>query len=299
MSTKNSNKRKVIIGVSIVLIALLLISIPLFTGKNKEKYLSTEVTTGTIENFRTFSGSVASENTKILLAEKNVEISEIKVLEGDKVKKDDILIKFTNGTNLKANIDATVNKIFVEDDEKVSPGAQLAELIDMTNFIVDIKVDENNLSSVSLNKEVNVSIESLNREIAGKITDVSRTAVNQNGIAYFTARIKLVYDSELKVGMSAETKILDSKAQDVLIIPVKALAFDEEEQPYVLIANDKGEKNKLIVKIGLNDGKNVEIIEGLNLGDTVYFTDETAQANKSFGPPKEVKERGQTQWREY
>ncbi len=286
MSNTNSKSKKskkgLIIAVIIVLVIALMILVPAFSSGNNSNYLSTSVSKGTIETYYTFSGEVESKNTQNVMAESIIQISEIKVKEGAEVKSGDVLFVTSDGTKIKAKIDGTVNQIFVETDQQVMSGAQLCEIIDFNELEVSIKIDEYDLSCVEVDDEIDVNISAIDKEITGTVLEISRTATNQNGVSYFTAKIDLEYDSEIKVGMTAETKILNEESKDTLIIPMRALSFDEENNPYVYVADNRNGMTKVSVTVGINDGKNVEITGGLTNSEAVYYID--SNSGSGFTP---------------
>jgi HlyD family secretion protein len=101
---------------------------------------------------------------------------------------------------------------------------------------------------------------------------VSSTAVNQNGISFFTATVDLEKDSDIKVGMTAEAKILNEQAKDVFTISMNSLQFDDENNPYVLVQGERNTVVKSSVIVGISDGKSVEIKNGLRSGQVIYYT---------------------------
>lgn len=60
----------------------------LFRGK-QDIYSEETVKKGSIETYYIFSGNVESKDTQNIISEKIMQISDIKVSEGDKVEKDD------------------------------------------------------------------------------------------------------------------------------------------------------------------------------------------------------------------
>ncbi len=54
-----------------------------------------------------------------------------------------------------------------------------------------------------------------------------------NGVSFFTANISLQNDDELRVGLSAEIKALNKNETNATTISMKALQFDNENQPFV------------------------------------------------------------------
>lgn len=282
MSKKEQNKtrRKYIIGGFMVMIIGAITLATVFLPK-PSNYLVAEAELKTIENYYTFSGNAESKNTQIVMADSSLQISEIKVVEGEKVEKDDVLFVTKQGINIKAKIAGTVTEIYVEDDEQVMAGTKLCDLYDLDNLQVKIMVDEYDLSSISKDKEIYININALNKEIKGKVESISDVANIGQGISYFTALISVPIDKDIKVGMTVEAKVIKNQAENVVTIPIRALNFDDDNKAYVFIKNDNKEIVKKIVDIGLNDGIFVEVTKGLVDGQKIYIANESSSGQDS------------------
>ncbi|MEG2597702.1 MAG: HlyD family efflux transporter periplasmic adaptor subunit, partial [Oscillospiraceae bacterium] len=145
------------------------------------------------------------------------------------------------------------------------------DMADYTVMIAKIKVDEYDVSAIKEGKEVSVMVDSLDKEIKGTVGKFSKQATEKDGISYFTADIMLPQDASLLEGMSVEVKILNQSVENVQMISMKALQFDSENKPFVYVANEKGKMTTKPVKIGINDGVAVEIKEGIQADEKVYF----------------------------
>jgi len=287
LAKKKKSKKGIIIGIIIAVVIIGLFAVPALMPK-PSVYTDVTVTKANIETYYTFSGSVESKNSQNVMASSVLQISGIKVNEGEKVKKDTVLFTTSQGGEIKSQIAGTVSKIYVEKDQQVMAGTPLCDIYDFDNLQTTVKVDEYDLSCISIDKEVTVTINSLNKEITGTVLSVSDTATNQNGVSYFTAVIDLPKDSAIKVGMTAEARILNKKVTDVLTIPMKALKFDDNDKPYVLLKQVKGIPAQRYVKVGINDGKTVEITDGLTDGQVISYIPVSSTSTSSasgFVPP--------------
>ena len=83
-------------------------------------------------------------------------------------------------------------------------------------------------------------------------------------------------------GMNGTVTLLKESVQDVVIIPSDAL-ITERSLTKVIIAIEENNIKYVEVETGLSDGDNVEIINGLNIGDKIYIEsdDELIQLGSS------------------
>jgi len=288
ITKKKKSNKGLIVGVAIAIIAFVTIAVPKMTSASTTgNYQSVSVSKDTIETYYTFTGSVGSKNTQKVMAEQIMQIAELKVAEGATVKKDDVLFVTQDAIEVKAKIDGTVSKIYIEADERVMSGELLCEIYDFDHLEVSVRVDEYDLSAIEIGDRIDVTINALDKEILGTVSSVSDIATNQNGVAFFLATVDLDYDSEVKVGMTAEAKILNQQVEDVLTIPMKALMFDNDNNPFIYVKNEQGTMVKTVIVTGINDGISVEITHGLGNGDMVYYsvTSVNEESNTGFAPP--------------
>ncbi|MCY6483876.1 HlyD family efflux transporter periplasmic adaptor subunit [Clostridium aestuarii] len=284
---KRKKHGKIIIGIIIAAIAMSIIFIlPNRMRNNIENSYKTEtMKKRDIVNYYSFSGVVESKNRENIIAKEMMQIKEIVVKEGDKVKKDDVVIKASNNIKIKADIDGEISKIYLDENAQVLGGTKLVDIVDYDNLQVSIKVDEYDISSIKIAQEVDVYIDSIGKMIKGVITKISREATNINGVSYFTANIDLQNDKDVRVGMNAESKMLNEKAENVLTLSIEALQFNQENEPYVFIKGDKGIPTEREIKVGINDGLFVEIKSGISSEEIVMIPKKATNSGGEFRPP--------------
>ncbi|MCL2859527.1 MAG: efflux RND transporter periplasmic adaptor subunit [Oscillospiraceae bacterium] len=266
--TKKKKGKKVAIAIIVIIIILIILGI-WTRSRNKDQYDEITATTGDITSYYTFSGNVAAINVQNKLSQSSLTVSSVSVSEGKIVKKGDTIIKPTYGSNITAGQDGTVTKIYVQKDDTVMTGSPLFDIVDYNNLQTTVRVDEYDLSSIKVGEKVDVTIDALNKTVSGTISDISKEATSSNGVAYFTADIKLAKDSAVRVGMTTETKVVAQSAKNVVLIPMDAVQIDDQNKTYV---NVRGDKNKVVtqyIETGVSDGTNVEVTSGLNSGDTI------------------------------
>ena len=75
------------------------------------------------------------------------------------------------------------------------------------------------------------------------------------------------------IKMTAEVEILKESAKDTTTITMKALQFDDENLPFVYYKDVNGQVLTKPVTVGINDGLIVEIIDGVESGETILVPD--------------------------
>ncbi len=236
---------------------------------------------GSIATYYTFSGSIEAKNREIVFADQALQIKEWLVKEGDQVKIDQIIYKPKNGSEKKAKIGGEVLKIYADVDKQVLPGEKLIEIVDYSNYILKVKVDEYDFSALKPGKKAQVKLNSLDKDVTGTVDEVSKEGIYMNGVTYFEATLSIPANNQIRVGMSAEARILNQEAKDVMNLPIETILFDATNKPYVNLLKDAIIQRVDIV-LGITDGVNVEVKSGLSLNDKVII--KKANTLQNFGP---------------
>lgn len=280
------NKKKMskwVIGMVVVVLAIFLIF--RITGNKEIQGEEIEVKEGDISTYYNFSGSIEAKNKSTIFAELPLQISEFLVEKGEKVEKGDVIYKNATGEKVKADISGEVYKIEVEEDAQISPGTQIMEIVDYNELELKVKVDEYDLNSIEIGTKLEVTVNALDKTFKGEIVDIAKQGVYMNGVTFFETIISIENEENIRVGMSAEAKVLNEESKNTKILPMKAIEFRNDNTPYVNIKKDKSVKEKEI-EIGITDGVNVEIKSGLEIGDKVFIP---KVETSNFGPPEGVR----------
>ncbi|MTH54829.1 HlyD family efflux transporter periplasmic adaptor subunit [Bacillus mangrovi] len=284
---KKKNKTKWVIGLTIGLVVMGAAAAPLFMPPGQAAYKKVTVENGSLSSYYTFSGIVEAKERETVRTEKAMQVEEVKVAKGDAVKKEDVLLTTSAGEEITSPIDGEVSSLAAEEDGQIMAGGELLEIVNYNDLQTSMKVDEYDLKSVAEGQKVDVTISALDKTVKGEVSSISKEAVNENGVAYFTAVIDLKENKDIRAGMSAEAKIQNERAADVPSLPMDAVLFDGNDHPYVLVQAKEGQPERKYIKTGINDGVHVEVKEGLTDGDTVVIqSEEQPAAPGGFMPPR-------------
>lgn len=281
-NNKKKGKGKTIVTV-IAVAVVALVAFAVLSRPARTNYTDVSATTGDITTYFSFSGTIAANENKTVYADKSLQISEIKVTAGQLVKKDAVLMTTAAGAEILAPMDGTVANLFAAVDAQQMPGAQLCRIVDYTRLELEVKVDEYDLPAMAVGKDATITIHALAKDVAGKVTDVAREGVHQNGVTSFSASISLPNESDLRVGMTAEAKILNQDVKKVTLLPISAIQFRSDNSSFVYTGNGKRLPIETSVTLGVHDGTFVEIKSGLQSGDTILVPSVAVTGGGLFG----------------
>ncbi|QIQ22322.1 efflux RND transporter periplasmic adaptor subunit [Zophobihabitans entericus] len=89
-------------------------------------------------------------------------------------------------------------------------------------------------------------------------------------------------EQTLRISMTAQVYIVLASAKDVILVPSMAIQGSNGlDEGIVYVVDSSGNAVERTVKLGINNNINVEILSGLNEGETVIISSMAATVNKS------------------
>ena len=171
----------------------------------------------------------------------------------------------------------TVSEVYVESGDQVSAGTVLAS-VDKSSVLSAVKtvqeeIDELDINSVEKGQKAVVTFDAIEeKEFEGEVTEIGNSASVNGGVAKYTVEITIPKDDEMKVGMNASATITTEERNQVLTLPMNAL---QEQGDKTFVYTEKNADGTLSgeveIQTGMTDGNTVEITDGLEEGDTVYY----------------------------
>ncbi|MFH1880104.1 MAG: HlyD family efflux transporter periplasmic adaptor subunit [Bacillota bacterium] len=265
--------RKVIIWLVILLLGFGAVSVfvlPKLRAAATLTYDSYTATRGAISNAMSFSGSISVINTETLAAEAAGTVRKIYVQEDEAVTQGQRLIRLSNGEILKAGFDGEVNEISVEEGDEVAGNDSLIQIVDFHNLQVSIRVDEYSVVSVSAGQACSVTVTALEQTFDSEITHINRIPAGGVSTAYYTVTAEFSGSADVLPGMQVTVVIPEEEARDAVILSRDALSFGPMNNANVLMQNDQGEMEQVMVEVGVDNDNYVQIVSGIQTGDTVY-----------------------------
>lgn len=240
-------------------------------------YQSYTATVGTISNALSFSGSLQLIDNVIYTADAAGEVRTVYVAEGDQVEAGQKLMRLSNGQTIEAEFAGRVNQLLVSAGDEVIAGDQLIQVADFSRMKVSIRVDEYDISDVHIGQTARVTVTATEQTIETVIDSINYISASSGNVAYYTATAYVDVPEGVYPGMQATISIPQSEAQDVVVLKIDAISFDETNQAYVLMQNADGTMQKVSITTGVSNGNYVEITSGLQNGDVVYVEAEAEE----------------------
>mgnify|MGYP004694244983 FL=1 len=234
---------------------------------------------GTISNALSFNGTLQAVNNATYTAESDGTVKAIYVKAGDQVKTGDKLIRLSTGQLVKAEFDGEVNVMDLAEGDAVAAGATLCQVVDFQHMKTSIRIDEYDINSVHVGDAIRVTTTANEKTFDATIAAINHTSSSSGSVAYYTATAFVNVDSEVYPGMQVTVTLPQEEAQDVVILKMNAISFDEDNQAFVYTRDENGEMQKTYITTGVSNGSYTEIKDGLQSGDTVYAEVETESSS--------------------
>ncbi len=178
-------------------------------------------------------------------------------------------------------------------------GTVIMKIADLSHMIVKSNINEVDIAKFSVGQEAEISLDALPYEnFVGQVVKIAPQAITENNAKVFPVEISINATGEkVKPGMTANVSILGEKREDVLVVPIRAIFSNENNEDIVYVAPAKADSTAKaapkatpmgmpkatgtprVVKLGSNDMQQVEIISGLKEGEVILLNDPNAAVN--------------------
>ena len=237
-------------------------------------YTGYTASVGSISNALSFSGSLTLIDNTTYTASSDATVRAVYVSLGDNVKKGDKLIRLSSGETITADFDGRVNALKVEAGDEVTSGTSLIQVADFTNMKVSIRVDEYDIADVAIGQQCSVTVTAVEKEFESTIEEIDYISASSGNVAYYTATAYVQVSEGIYPGMQVTISIPQEAAENVVILKMDALSFDETNSAYVYMYDETGVLVEVPVEVGVSNGNYVEIKSGLKEGDQVFVETE-------------------------
>ena len=183
-------------------------------------------------------------------------------------------IRLTYAT-VRAPIDGVVGTITTQEGETVAAGFSaptFVTIVDLTRLQVDAYVDEVDIGKVRTGMRATFTVDAFPATIFEAVVEaIYPTAILQDNVVYYDVVLKITDDfaGRLRPEMTANVTIHADKRDGVLSVPMRAVK--RKAGVSVVQVESGAEAKPREVRTGLDDGEFIEIIEGLEEGETVVY----------------------------
>jgi multidrug efflux pump subunit AcrA (membrane-fusion protein) len=173
-----------------------------------------------------------------------------------------------------------------KEGDRAWTGAAIAEIPDLSNMRIDLKLEEVDRGKLKLGQKVRIRVDAIaDRELQADLDWISPiAAVNFRGMGLtektFPARATLKHlDNRLRPGMSATAEIVIESEPKSLLIPVRA-SFMNNGKPAVYV--QQGDKFVIRqIEVGKRNDTDMIVLKGLREGEQVALENPIEAAKRA------------------
>ena len=180
-------------------------------------------------------------------------------------------------TLVKSTILGMVLDVPIEEGQQVietnnfNDGSTIASVADMSDLIFECTVDESEFGKLKEGMELLITVGAIDyTQFEAKLEYISPKGIDDQGTIQFEIRAALgeTGDARLRAGYSANADIILDRRDSVLAINERDILF-EQEGLFVDVETGEQQFEKRVIKTGLSDGINIEILSGLSENEKI------------------------------
>ena len=227
-------------------------------------------------DFEDYELAYFNAQEEVQAAENNLEL----IKEGQTSRSDQ-----PTNTLIRSTIDGMVLAVPIKEGNSViesntfNDGTTIATIADMGEMIFEGKIDETEVGKIKEGMPLILTIGAIeDAKFEALLEHISPKGVEENGAIQFEikAAVDLQADLFVRAGYSANADIVLAQTDSVLSIQESLLQF-ENDSVYVEIETEPQVFEKRFIELGLSDGINVEVKEGLTMEDKIKIPQQGIQ----------------------
>ncbi len=278
----------------------------------KPTYIEHTVTREDIEELVLSTGTVQPENRVDIRSPINGRMEKVLVREGDRVKAGQIVAWISSveraalldaaraegsdavaywetlykPTPVIAPLDGTIIQRNIEPGQSFENTYQI--LVEANRLVVEGQVDETDIAQIKVGMPVEIRLDAYSKNpIPAKVLHIAFDSKVVNNVTTYVVDVLPEKEPDfMRSGMTANLKFYIDRKSGVLTIPAEAFRTLDGGRTVVQVRGPEDTVREKEVKLGLTDGKRVEVVSGLAENDVVLTLEvkRKERANRGGSP---------------
>ncbi len=189
-------------------------------------------------------------------------------------------------TLLTAPFDGVITSLTVEVGALAAPGVAVGVIADLQPLRIEVSVDEIDVRQIAEGMSATVSFDALpDVRVSAQVERIALIGVESGGIISYPVVLRLAEDADarVRIGLTAEARLIVESRQDVLVVPNVYIRLDRQrDRAFVNRVAPDGTLEEIEITLGLRGDDVSEVIAGLEAG-TVIAVDLGGDRIPAFG----------------
>lgn len=186
-----------------------------------------------------------------------------------------------NKSTIKSPVTGIIDDVMPNIGEYVSPGTDVARLIDMSKLKIYVYVPENDVKYLQLGQVVDVYVAEIGgaKNIKQGVINYISVVSDSNSNLSHKVRVDIALDRDIRPGRIVRVDIVRKTFQDVMVVDMYAV-IDKDGQKVVFINKNGIAEERKVVTGDMIDTK-IIIISGIEPGDELITSGQQFLSNGS------------------
>jgi len=174
--------------------------------------------------------------------------------------------------NVKASLAGVLQAMPLELGQRVAIGGNIAKFAKKGDLIAELKVPELNAGDIIIGQHV--SIDTRFNQMQGKVTRIDPAVVN--GTVQVDVELTSKLPDEARPDLSIDGEIFITQKKSSLFVRRPAFSQANQTMAIYLLNNEQTTAQQTAVKFGLSSSVDIEVINGLKVGDRIIVSEQTS-----------------------
>jgi multidrug efflux pump subunit AcrA (membrane-fusion protein) len=174
-------------------------------------------------------------------------------------------------SEIRSPIDGVVTERPLYPGEMAAAGTALITVMDISSVIAKAHIPQDDAAALKVGDKGTMTVPGIEEPIEGKVTVVS-PALDPNSTTVEVWLEAKNAKQALKPGTSVQLSLTAQTVKDALVVPASSVITTPEGATAVMLAGTDGRAHQKVVKVGIRNGDDVQIVDGVTASDKVIAT---------------------------
>ena len=174
-------------------------------------------------------------------------------------------------SEIRSPIDGVVTDRPLYPGEMAAAGTALLTVMDVSSVIAKAHIPQDDAAALKVGDKGTMTVPGIEEPIEGKVTVVS-PALDPNSTTVEVWLEAKNPKQALKPGTSVQLSLTAQTVKDALVVPASSVITTPDGATAVMLAGTDGRAHQKAVKLGIRNGDDAQIVDGVTASDKVIAT---------------------------